>query len=266
MEFEDYTAARDLFYLAALFAGAGIGCVLNRFRIKSTLRSRNRAVTLAFCLFSGMVAALAGSLIYSTGLIVFERPLYIPAAIAAALVILALRFPRAAAFPLILAAGCAVIWIGYSFLRFPLIAAGEPLRVSVSPVSHDGTGGTGQYALRFASPRGAGSGQDILIRLEGRGRPEDRFLEFSLAHLSYPAFFPLIGGENRGIVTGVRGEDEVFYADPRFAGNLLRGWYGGLGKILSGDPGGRFFEESREKVPVTDILPGMALELGFDGG
>jgi hypothetical protein len=255
MEFEDYTTARDLFYLAALFTGAGTGCVLNLFRIESTRRFRNRAVTLALCAFSGMVAALAGSLIYSNGLIVFERPLYIPALIAVVLLILAVRFPRAAAFPLILVSGCAVIWIGYSFLQFPLISAGEPPRVSVYHA------GNGQYAARFAS--GAKPGQNILISLEGERRPENRSLEFGFVRVSYAASFPLIGGENRGIVTEIRGEDEVFYADPRFAGNLLRGWYAGLEKIFADEPGGRFFEESREKVHIADILPGTALELGF---
>jgi hypothetical protein len=259
MEFEDYTAARDLFYLAALFAGAGIGCVLNRFRIKSTLRFRNRAVTLALCSFSGMVAALAGSLIYSNGLIVFEKPLYIPALIAVVLLILAVRFPRAAAFPLVLVSGCAVIWIGYSFLQFPLIAAGEPLRVSVY------NEGNGQYAVSVASPRGANPGQDLLIRLEGEGRPEDRFLEFSLVRISYARSFPLIGGEDRGFVSEVRSGNEVFYADPHFAGKYLQGWYAGLQKIFPGESGSRLFEEFRKTVPVADIPSGMTLEFDVRG-
>jgi hypothetical protein len=258
MEFENYTAARDLCYLAALFAGAGIGCVLNRFRIKSTLRFRNRAVTLALCSFSGMVAALAGALIYSNGLIVFERPLYIPAFIAAALLVLAVRFPRAAGFPLILISGCAVIWIGYSFLQFPLIAAGESLRVSIS------NEGNGQYAARFVSRKGTNPEQDLLIHFEGEGRSEDRFLEFTFVRVSYAPSFPLIGGETRGIIPEVRNENAVFYTDPRFAGSLLRGWYAGL-QSLSGGSGGRFFEEFRETVPVTDILPGMTLERAFGG-
>jgi hypothetical protein len=257
MEFEDYTAARDLFYLAALFAGAGTGCVLNLFRIESTRRFRNRAVTLALCSFSGMVAALAGALIYSNGFIVFEKPLYIPVLIAAALPLLAVRFPRAAAFPLVLVSGCAMIWIGYSFLQFPLITAGETLRVSIS------NQGNGRYAARFASGKGADAEQDLLVRVEGEAQPENRFLEFTFVRLSYAGSFPLIGGENRGIVTEIRGKDEGFYADPRFTGNLLRGWYAGL-QSLSGEPGGRLFEESRKKVLVTDILPGMTLELGLD--
>jgi hypothetical protein len=276
MEFEDYTAARDLFYLAALFAGAGIGCVLNRFRIKGTRRFRSRAITLALCLFSGMVAALAGALIYSNVLVVFEKPFYIPALIIAVLLILAVRFPRASGFPLILISGCAVIWIGYSFLQFPLINtigttgtinaigtietinARKSFRVSVS-----GEGG-GQYTARFASGRGVDARQNLLIRIEGGGGPAEGFLEFAFLRLSYPALFPLIGGESRGIVSEIRGGNEVFYTDPRVTGRL-RGWYALLQKGIPDASGGRRLEESRQKVPLGDILPGMTLELGFGG-
>jgi hypothetical protein len=261
MEFEEYTAARDLFYLAALFAGAGIGCVLNRFRSKSTLRFRNRTITLALCLFSGMVAALAGALMYSGALIVFETALYIPALIAAALLVLAVRFPRAAGFPLILVSGCAVIWIGYSFLQFPRLDTKEPFRVSVF------CEGKGQYTVRFASGKGAKAKQNLLIRLEGKEQPAEGFLEFCFVRVSYAPSFPLAGGENRGIITEIRGENEVFYANPQFAGIVLRGWYAGVQKVFSGEPGQRrlLFEESREKVPVTDILPGMTREFGLGG-
>jgi hypothetical protein len=261
MEFENYTAVRDLFYLAALFAGSGIGCVLNRFRIKSTLRFRNRAVTLALCLFSGMVAALAGALIYSKGFVVFEKTFYVPAVIAVVFPALAVRFPRAAGFPLILVSGCAVIWIGYSFLQFPLLDAGESCRASVF------NEGNGRYIARFASDRGANPEQSLLIRIGGEGQPAEKFLEFCFVRIFCAPPVPLIGGENRGIITEIRSENEVFYADPRFTGNLLRGWYGGLQKNLSGESGNRrvFFEESRKKVPVTDILSGMALEVSLGG-
>jgi hypothetical protein len=257
MEFEDYTAARDLFYLAALFAGAGIGCVLNRFRIKSTLRFRSRTITLALCLFSGMVAALAGALIYSKGLVVFEKSFYIPAIIAVVILILAIRFPRAAGFPLILVSGCLVIWIGYSFLQFPLLDT-EFFQVLVY---HEGKG---QYAARFASGEGTNPKQSFFIHLAGEEQPAEGFLEFCFVRISYVPSFPLIGGENRGIITEIRGETEVFYADRRFAGKLLRGWYA-LQTSLSSEPGNRrlLFEESREKVPVTDILSGMVHELSF---
>jgi hypothetical protein len=206
-----------------------------------------------------MVAAMAGALIYSKGLIVFEKPLYIPVLIAAVLLVLAVRFPRAAGFPLILISGCAVIWIGYAFLQFPLIAAGGSFRVSIA------NEGNGQYAARFASGRRTIPEQDLLIHLEGEGRPEDRFLEFTFVRVSYAPSFPLIGGENRGIVSEVRGENAVFYTDPRFTGSLLRGWYAAGQKKNSDESGSRHFEEFRERVAVTDILPGIALDLAFGG-
>jgi hypothetical protein len=260
MEFKDYAAARDLFYLAVLFAGAGIGCVLNRFRLTGTLRFRNRTITLALCLFSGMVTALAAALIYSNGLIVFEKPLYIPAIIIAVLLVLAVRFPRAAGFPLILVSGCAVIWIGYSFLQFPSLDTGEPFLVSFSGE------GQGQYAAHFASGGGTDPKQSFVMYLAGEEQPGEVFLEFCFVRISYAPSFPLIGGTNRGSITEIRSETEVFYADPRFSGKLLRGWYT-LQKSLSSEPGNRrlLFEESRKKVPVVDILSGAVYELSFGG-
>jgi hypothetical protein len=261
MEFDDYTAARDLFYLAALFAGAGIGCVLNRFRIKSTLRFRSRTVTLALCLFSGMVAALAGALIYSKGLIVFEKPLYIFAIIVAVLLVLAVRFPGAVGFPLILVSGGIIIWIGYSFLQFPSLDNGEPFRVSFSGE------GQGQYIARFASGREANHEQNLTMRLESEEQSAKGFIEFSFARIAYANSFPLIGGEARGIITEIRSENNVFYANPHFAGKLMHRWYTGFFQNLSVKLGGWpvLFEESQKKVPVTDVPFGIILEFGSGG-
>jgi hypothetical protein len=261
MEFKDYAAARDLFYLAALFAGAGIGCVLNWFRLTGTLRFRNWITTLALCLFSGMIAALAGALIYSNGLIILEKPLYSPALIILALLVPAIRFPLAAGFPFILVSGCAVIWLGYSFLQFPPLDTGGFPQASVS------SEGQGQYAARFASGRGTNNEQNLVIRITGERRPREESLEICVVRISYAPFFPLIGGETRGSISEIRSENEVFYADPRFAGTLLRGWYAGFPKNLSGTPEDPsvFFEESRERVPFTAIPPGMIHEFEFGG-
>jgi hypothetical protein len=261
MEFKDYAAARDLFYLAALFAGAGIGCVLNRFRRTGTLRFRNRTITLALCLFSGMVAALAGALIHSNGLIVLEKPLYIPALVILVLLVPAVRFPRAAGFPLILVSGCAVIWLGYSFLQFPSLETGGFPRVLVF------NEGQGQYAVRFASLGDANNEQNLVIPIAGEGPLREQSLEICFVRLSYAPFFPLIGGETRGSIAEIRSENEVFYADPRFAGKLLRGWYAGFPQNLSGKPEDppAGFEESRRKAPFTAIPPGMAYEFEFGG-
>jgi hypothetical protein len=261
MEFEQYAAARDLLYLSALFAGAALGCILNRFRIRNTPRFRSRTITFALCLFSGMVVALAGALMYSNGLILFEKPLYIPAAIAAVLLILAVRFPRAAGFPLILISGFIAVWIGYSYLQFPRVNTNG---LSLASITNEGEA---QYTVRFAAgsgaPPGSSSGQDLRIQIAG----EDQSLEFFFIHIEYAAPYPLIGGENRGIITKVRDEREIFYSDPRLDRGLLRGWYTGALKNLSSGPENWYitFDESHDTVPSAVFLPGMALKITFDG-
>jgi hypothetical protein len=216
-----------------------------------------------------MVVALAGALIYSNGLILFEKPLYVPAAIAAALLILAVRFPRAVGFPLILVSGLVAVWIGYSCLQFPRITNGLPLAAITNE-------GKGLYTVRFAASgkaaagkaaAGSPSGQDLQIQIAG----DDQSLEFFFIHLAYAAPYPLIGGENRGIITKIQRKTalggEPFYADPRLDRGLLRGWYTGpLKNLSSGTENWRIrFEESHADIPAAVFLPGMALNISFDG-
>jgi hypothetical protein len=262
MEFEQYAAARDLLYLSALFAGAGLGCILNWFRTGSGPRFRSRTITLALCLFSGMVVALAGALIYSNGLILFEKPLYIPVVIAASLLILAVRFPRAAGFPLILISGFIAVWIGYSYLQFPRINSDG---LSLASITNEGNG---QYTVRLAvdrgkAPSGSSPGQDLRIQIAGK----DQSLEFFFIHIAYAPPYPLVGGENRGIITKISDERETFYSDPRLDSGLLRGWYTGALKNLSSGPENWYisFEESHDNIPPATFLPGMALKISFDG-
>ena len=138
MDFEYYAAARDFFYLSALLLGAGAGCVLNRYRRRSTARFRNRSITAAFLFFSGAVIALTAALIFSKWMILKEFSLYPLAGIVALVLILAFRFPRALGFPFILATGVFVVWLGYNYLRFPVIddTLPDPPSVSVSFPPH----------------------------------------------------------------------------------------------------------------------------------
>jgi hypothetical protein len=68
-----------------------------------------------------MIAVLAAALIISRVRIFTESAVYLTGAVIAALFILAVRFPRAGGFPLILLAGVATVWLGFSFLRYPAV-------------------------------------------------------------------------------------------------------------------------------------------------
>jgi hypothetical protein len=117
MEFNLSAGDRNLFYLAFLFFGAAVGFILNHFKKKSTTRRRNRSLTLAYCCFSIVVAALTAAFILSHGAVFFEKSFYLPAGVILILVVLAVRFPKAIGFPLILLGGFAAVW---SFFAFPL--------------------------------------------------------------------------------------------------------------------------------------------------
>ena len=121
MDFEHYSAARDFFYLSVLLLGSGFGSILHYFRRKSTGRFRNKSITAGFLLFSGAAVALTVAVIFSKGLILKEFPLYLPACILASVLMLAFRFPRAFGFPAVLASGVFIVWLGYAYLRFPVI-------------------------------------------------------------------------------------------------------------------------------------------------
>ncbi|MDR2617737.1 MAG: hypothetical protein LBC62_02595 [Treponema sp.] len=243
MEFEQFAASRDFFYLAWLFAGAALGCLLSRFRKKTTLRFRNRTVTMALCFFSFMAAALAAAFVYSKGTIYLENALYLPAGVLGAILILAFRFPKAAGFPLILLTGLAVVWLGFSFLRFPRLdpLAGE----SGPPVALVRREREDRFLVRIISgPNGASNA----LSFEVPGN-EGAF-EFTLDKVAYASLYPLIGGETRGVITGIRDGSQVLYAAPPLEFRL---------------PLGASREEIRGGVPIGAVQPGTEIYLYFDG-
>jgi hypothetical protein len=163
MEFEQFATARDFFYLASIFLGAALGFMLCHFRKRSPRRIRNRSLALAFCCLSAMTVSLAAAIIISQVQAFAEISVYLTGAVLAALLVIAVRFPRAAGFPLILLAGIAAVWVGFSFLRYPIANPAAPV-----------------------------------VSYAREGLSSDR--EVIYTRLSVPRFYPLIGGETRGIL------------------------------------------------------------------
>ncbi|MCL2479835.1 MAG: hypothetical protein FWF22_10055, partial [Treponema sp.] len=167
---------RDLFYLAFIFLGAAIGLFLNWFRAGMNLRSRNRSVTAGLLLLSCSVAAIAVSLVITDARLFTVPAYYVIAAILAALSILSARFPRAAGFPLILAAGIVFVWIAYTFGQFPQL---------------DGGGCIG--SINTAS---GGQVSAELIPGTQVNFPADNFqCGITVTSFEYARFIPVIGGE-----------------------------------------------------------------------
>jgi hypothetical protein len=166
---------------------------------------------------------------------------------------LAFRFPRAAGYPLILAGGLLAVWLGYSFLRYPLVKnRGVPLAV----LQNDGAGG---YLLRLpAGP--ADAALSTVLPLPGGGSSAE--LRGVLAGVN--RFYPLIGGEERGFVSLVRRGGETVYAEPGFRG-LAGAWYRYLDTLQKKRDLGITFREVQNAVDMGAILQGMDIRVFVTG-
>jgi hypothetical protein len=233
MEFDLWAEARDFFYLAFLFFGAAVGFVLDRFRRQSTGRRRSRSLALAYCCFSVVAAALATAFIFSRGAVFLEKSFYLPGGVILILLILAVRFPRVVGFPLILLGGLAVVWLAWSFLRFP--SAG------VLPAASVAGNGRGRFTIRIAS----GPGPELTKIIESNDGGES--LEFVFNSVGYARQWPVIGGQTRGIVTGISGSEDIYSAPPPPRAPLI----------------GVRHEEARGRTP--DMQPGTVLDAYLEG-
>jgi len=252
MDFEHFALARDFFYLAALLFGAGLGCILNRFRRVSTARFRNVTVTAGFFFFSGSVAVLTLAVIHSSWMIFKEPSLYYAAGILAALVALAVRFPRASGFPLIFISGVFVVWMGFAILRFPVVDD-----LNLGRVTRDGSD---LVLVRLFSPSGKES--DTVLSYQSKtGTIEFRTFGFSL-----PGAFPLVKGEKRGFIAEIRNSEES-YMDPRIGNFFSPGclWPGADDKLQETWKQIFSFHETLERLETKAILPGAGLAIFFDG-
>ena len=258
MDFEQFARARDLFYLAALFLGAGCGCILNRYRIRATIRFRTLSVTAGYCFFSGAAAALFISIIFSNWTIFRETALYLPMVILIALVALIFRFPRAAGFPIFLLTGVLIVFIGYFFLRLPAIDDSVCLRVSRD----------GNYLVHFElfQPDELVPGQpDRSPSFSFQAAGDDSGLAINAFCLSPSKAFPLLGGVNRGLITEIRSDNTIIYTDPQFPPGFFI-------DPASGDnnhprPFLRLLSprDASTKLEIRRLLPGIHLSFHFEG-
>jgi len=251
MDFEKFAPARDYFYLAAILLGAGTGCILNRFRKNSTRRFRNWVVTVGLIFFSGTLAALSAAIVYSNGHILLDTTLYPYLGILAAVLILALRFPRAAGFPVIIISGVFIIWISYGYLRFPVINDSGRLRITreangfvhVIPVVSSGETKTAEKPLPVFSFQASGDSQ---------------VMEFRAFCFSFSRVLPVIGGVRRGCIAEIRCGEELNYTDARFSNKLFPGLYLGADVVLASK---RFFtfREIPAALELRKLRPGEGL-------
>jgi hypothetical protein len=252
MDVRNFSVARDLLYLSGALMGIALGYLLTMFRRNTTSRSRNRRITTVLFIFSGVVIAFSAAVASSFGDIFSITGLFLAAGICIPVFALAVCFPRAAAYPLILAGGLLVVWLGYSFLRFPLIAEDYP---PLLYVYHE----EGVYSVRFPAESGQTGDRAAIAVVKISGDQPHLDLEGVL--ISFNLWYPLVGGTERGTITVIRQNDETLYAELSPENSLL--------KTISQLRLGSFsvgFQRIRGEVPLDPIPQGANLAVFFAGG
>jgi len=261
MDFEHFAPARDFFYLSALLLGAGCGCMLNRFRIKSNTRFRIFTVTAGLCFFSGALAALTAAVIFSNWMILKDADLYLPLGIAAFIVLLAFRFPRAAGFPVIIISGIFTVAIAYFCFSFPVIDNKAQVRVM-----HDG--GT---LIHIRPTSGFNNGtsapeteSDPSISFQTT--KEDDVLEFRAQCFAFSKIIPLVGGVSRGVISEILGNEEILYSNSRPPWRALRSFLSKADKKTRNVIETLYSVwEIHESLTMSDFPAGTGLTVLFNG-
>ena len=271
---ENFGACRDIFYLGFLFFGGAAGFFLHWFRVGAKIRFRSRSVTLGLVLLSCAVAAFAVSWILAGGRLFPGRAFYITGIILAVLLVLAVRFPAAAGFPLVLAAGIVYVWIAWSFGQFPRLG-GTQTDQNLRQLAVIKTGGNSELSFEINSGNG-----EITKMFSAGFVPGETVFDIAVTSFGYADFVPVIGGVRRGQITSVLDGGKNIYSDSRFDRGLLAAWLSGfrqngfLGKrnfasvftnnlILPEpetpqNPGGTFFGSAA-------FYPGNIVRIYFDG-
>ena len=234
MHFDNFGMSRDLLYLCSLFLGAALAAFLVTLRKKCSLRLKSIMITVILLLCSLCIAALAGSIILSRGLIFSVSLLYPYVALFFILGGLALYFPRAGGCTMIFFLGIFAVYICFSFLIYPGLK--EPERLIIRS-----------------------SGAELIFRRDAETWEipnNPGVITFKAVSITANPAYPLIGGEKRGLITQVlQNENDLFtlaFSNSRYSGGLKKPW-------------GFLREEYTLDLPSGSLLPGISLSVLFNG-
>jgi hypothetical protein len=268
MDIRNFFIVRDLLYVTGALTGVALGYILSLFKRDISIRSRNRRLTLMLFVFSGALAAFSAAVVASFGDIFSDGGLFLAAGVCVPVFAAAVFFPRTVAYPLILAGGLLTVWLGYSFLRFPLIAEtrSSPLYVyhegdavySVRVLTEPGKTGDGDRAEKIALlavPAGDRAAAAV-FQISGSQSP----LDLAGVLIRFHPRYPLIGGTERGLVTLIRRGSEIVYENLYPRNSSLKTWYSRLGSL------GVVFHDVNGTVPLDAIPRGAGLAVSFADG
>jgi hypothetical protein len=246
MNFDHLGPARDLFSLTFLLLGGALGSFLMTLRRSCTIHSGSRWIAVLLCFVSVALAALAGAVILSRGLVCTVPVFYLMGLFFLALGTAALRFPRAGGCTMIFAAGLFTVWLCVTYFAYPRFDDLQPLIVRA--------GGDGELIIRRGAAvrnrtGGSPAGEAEIWNVSGGG-----IIRFEAASINAHPAYPLIGGSGRGLITRVsRDREELFTLTNRLYRLVFSG---GLG----------FSVETRTLEFSAGALPaGVSLTVLFDG-
>lgn len=232
MDFDNFGPARDLLYVTMLFFGAAAGVLIKIIQKKYTLSQKSNWISVIFLLVSLGVASLAVSVILSMGMVFSVVSVYPFIPFFLALGILGMYFPRAGICSIVFAAGFFTAWICFTFLVFPELKEKEPVKITVRSSNDD-------YIFRR---------NDDAWNIKNDGRT----ITFEAASVTAYPGYPLIGGEQRGLIIRVLRKDEQLIA---FTNSLFR----------FSHSSGFILERYTLDLPPGAMLPGISFSVLFNG-
>ncbi|MDR2342952.1 MAG: hypothetical protein LBD86_00290 [Spirochaetaceae bacterium] len=203
----DFSSARDFFYLSAILAGTALGFFFSFYKKGLRRGQKENRVTAGFWLLPAAVLSAVVAFILAGGELLRESGLLTVAGCLAAAGILSVLLPEAFLFPVIVTSGICVVFAAYIFLRYPGIYAGVPVtRVALDAAD--------TILIEPEYPKFTSSNKFF-----SDGSPRPRYKNYySKAHpftLEYTAVIvtvnrmtPLIGGQQRCILTGLNLVDD----------------------------------------------------------
>ncbi|MDR2133967.1 MAG: hypothetical protein LBP27_02575 [Treponema sp.] len=248
MDSSIFSVSRDLLYLSGALTGIALGFVLSLLRKDLGIRSKNRRISVMLLFLSGALAAFAAALGVSRGAVFSDSGLFLAAGMCIPPCALAARFPRAAAYPLILAGGLLAVWLAFSYLRFPPADSG-----SAPPALIYGEG-EGPFSIQTGGGRAP-----VLSIPDGLSS-----LEFRGVLISFDRHYPFVGGAGRGRISEIRRNGEVLYHDAGIGSPLLEACYSWLGANAENGSFGIRFQVMRAHVPFETIPRAGNIAVLFD--
>ncbi|GHU47262.1 hypothetical protein FACS1894200_02350 [Spirochaetia bacterium] len=254
-ESERFPLSRDLLYVSLVLLGFGAACLLHSFRASFKRNVRSRFITLFFIDIAAALAVFTAACVFSQ-LQLFSgeyRRVYSVGGGLLVLALLAVRFPKYVAFPLIIAGGILCIWVGYSFLQFPLLNDKEGLLLTLSRVDLAADSSTIEDTLVINFLQ-----QNRITTLPPCSGLQGIEIEFRF--ITMGTIIPLIGGEKRGRISRILRNEEAVFIDTAIENAALNAWYGVLEVFAPVS-----FQKVTVQEYVANLKPAMNLSVYFDG-